>query len=165
MVMAVFWDIVLPSLVDWLDVSEELTVSSSGCPDDRGSTLLWNFIQYLPDYMVQHPRRQPSSRVVRHSAHFSNSFMILHASLAVMFIYCRYKSIVVKLITQQIFLGSLFYKTTLVKNVYCSFQRFLNSFFVCCFLWRRFSRFNYFHSLYYSFKTCSDTDIASETFF
>jgi hypothetical protein len=29
--------------------------------DDGGSKLLWNISQYLPDYMVQHPRRQPSS--------------------------------------------------------------------------------------------------------
>jgi hypothetical protein len=30
-------------------------------PDDEGSKLLWNIYQYLPDYMVHHPRRQPSS--------------------------------------------------------------------------------------------------------
>jgi hypothetical protein len=29
--------------------------------DDGGSNVLWNVGQYLPDYMAQHPRRQPSS--------------------------------------------------------------------------------------------------------
>jgi hypothetical protein len=30
-------------------------------PDDGGSKFLWNVSLYLPDYTVQHPRRQPSS--------------------------------------------------------------------------------------------------------
>jgi hypothetical protein len=30
-------------------------------PNDGGSKLLWNVGQYLPDYTVLHPRRQPSS--------------------------------------------------------------------------------------------------------
>jgi hypothetical protein len=30
-------------------------------PDDLGSKLLWSVGQYLPDYTVLHPRRQPSS--------------------------------------------------------------------------------------------------------
>jgi hypothetical protein len=30
-------------------------------PDDGGGELLRNVGQYLPDYMAQHPRRQPSS--------------------------------------------------------------------------------------------------------
>jgi hypothetical protein len=28
-------------------------------PDDGGGKLLWNVDQYLQDYTVQHPRRQP----------------------------------------------------------------------------------------------------------
>jgi hypothetical protein len=30
-------------------------------PDDAGSKHLWNVRKLLPDYMVQNPRRQPSS--------------------------------------------------------------------------------------------------------
>jgi hypothetical protein len=42
MKVAVFWDFVL-------------------CPDDGGRKFLLNIGQYLPYYMVQLPRRQPSS--------------------------------------------------------------------------------------------------------
>jgi hypothetical protein len=31
------------------------------CPDDGGIKHLWNISKLLPDYMVQHPRRQSSS--------------------------------------------------------------------------------------------------------
>jgi hypothetical protein len=48
MKVAVLWDVELCSLVDT-------------DPDDEGSKLFCNIVYYLPDYMVQHPRRQPSS--------------------------------------------------------------------------------------------------------
>jgi hypothetical protein len=35
-------------------------------PDDGGSKLLWNIDPYLPDYTMQHPRRQPSSSDITH---------------------------------------------------------------------------------------------------
>jgi hypothetical protein len=37
------------------------------CPDDGGSTHLWNFGQLQPDYMALHPRRlQTSNKVNLH---------------------------------------------------------------------------------------------------
>jgi hypothetical protein len=39
-------------------------VSGAYClhrPDDGGSKLLWNDDLYLPEYMAEHPKRQPPS--------------------------------------------------------------------------------------------------------
>jgi hypothetical protein len=47
-------------------------------PDDGGSTHLWNVRQYLPDYMAQHLRRQPSSDVW--SPHFRVLFLKISPS-------------------------------------------------------------------------------------
>jgi hypothetical protein len=43
------------------DMKMCLLPPSSGLPDDGGSNHLWNIGQFIPDYMVQHPRRQSSS--------------------------------------------------------------------------------------------------------
>jgi hypothetical protein len=57
------------------DVSEELTASTHH-PNDGGSKLLWNVSQYLPDYTVQHPRRQPSSYLSLRGHQISQSWHI-----------------------------------------------------------------------------------------
>jgi hypothetical protein len=51
--MDVLWDVALCNLVDM----------DGDHPDDGDSKHLWNTSQYLPDYTVQHPRRQPSSHL------------------------------------------------------------------------------------------------------
>jgi hypothetical protein len=52
--MSVFWDVAPCSLVE-IDVLDLLTHRPY-----RGSKHLWNIGQFLPDYTVQHPRRQSS---------------------------------------------------------------------------------------------------------
>jgi hypothetical protein len=41
-----------------------IKVMNSHYPDDEGSKLLCNFGQYIPDYTVLHPRRQPPSHLL-----------------------------------------------------------------------------------------------------
>jgi hypothetical protein len=64
--VAVFWDVASCSLVD-----SDQRFRGAYClhhqGNDGGSTLLWNIGQHLPDYMVQHPRRQSSSCMYRSS--------------------------------------------------------------------------------------------------
>jgi hypothetical protein len=55
----VFWDVAPCTLVeaDW-------RLTGVYCPDGEGSEHLWNVGQFLPDYTVQHPRRQSSLTTV-----------------------------------------------------------------------------------------------------
>jgi hypothetical protein len=46
-------------------------------PVDRGRKFFWNVCQYLPDYTVQHPKREQSSDVIN----FSFTFKILLSKL------------------------------------------------------------------------------------
>jgi hypothetical protein len=56
--MIVFWDFALFGL---LEIDRRFTGSPfTHRPDDGGSKHLWNVGKLLPDYMAQHPRRQPS---------------------------------------------------------------------------------------------------------
>jgi hypothetical protein len=52
MKMAVVWDVVSCSLAD-----TDRRFRGAHHHDNRDSKLLWNVGQYLPDYMIQHPRR------------------------------------------------------------------------------------------------------------
>jgi hypothetical protein len=48
-------------LNDVLEVITASIIRTTHRPDDNGSTKLRNMCQHLPDYSVQHPRRQKSS--------------------------------------------------------------------------------------------------------
>jgi hypothetical protein len=67
MEMAIFWDLAPCSLVDIDHQGDE----DDSHPDDGCSKILLNVSQYLPDYMMQHPQRQPSLCVIT-SQHTNN---------------------------------------------------------------------------------------------
>jgi hypothetical protein len=65
--MTVFWDVALYSLVeiDWCFKGAYcLHREDDVCHDDGGSKHLWNVNQFVPDYVVQHVRRQLPSSII-----------------------------------------------------------------------------------------------------
>jgi hypothetical protein len=59
--MTVFWDFAPCSLL-------------CSHPDDGGRKRLWNVSQFLPDYVVQHPRRQSFSFLLSWEPEISPGF-------------------------------------------------------------------------------------------
>jgi hypothetical protein len=61
--MAVFWVVASCSLVEvyWHFRGACCLHHQGDCPDDGDSKYLWNVSKFVTDYMVQQPRRQPSS--------------------------------------------------------------------------------------------------------
>jgi hypothetical protein len=55
MEMAVFWDVAPFSLLD-----PDRRFRGTYSNNDAGGKLLWNVDQYLPEYMMHHPRRHQS---------------------------------------------------------------------------------------------------------
>jgi hypothetical protein len=76
MKMTVFWDVAPCSLVevDWL-LRGSFDLHHYR-PDDGGSKLLWNVGHLLPDFTVQHPRRQSSSYSLPWEPEISPSFIV-----------------------------------------------------------------------------------------
>jgi hypothetical protein len=63
----VFWDVAPRGLLVYWHFKGACCLhhqgDDDGCPDDRGSKHLWNAGTLVPDYMVQHPRRQSPSHL------------------------------------------------------------------------------------------------------
>jgi hypothetical protein len=58
--MTVFWDVAPCSLIEIYRRYSGAYCLHHNRSDDEGSMYLWNVGKFLPDYMAQHPRRQPS---------------------------------------------------------------------------------------------------------